>query len=55
MPLDKAGIQRVQMIVGALLWIGQAVNDKLLVALIAIGSQQLTATEDTNKVIHQLL
>ena len=55
MLLDKAGIRRVQMIVGALLWIGQAVNDKLLVALIAIGSQQLTATEDTNKVIHQLL
>ena len=29
MPLEKAGIQRVQMILGALLWIGRAVNNKL--------------------------
>ena len=43
------------MIAGALLWIGRAVNNKLMVALSAIGSQQSTATEDTNKVIHQIL
>ena len=30
-------------------------NNKLLVALSAIGSQQASATEDTNKEIHQLL
>ena len=54
-PLDSVGIRRVQKIVGALLWIGRAVNNKLLVALSAIGSQQASATEATNKAIHQLL
>ena len=54
-PLDPSGIQRVQQIVGALLWIGQAVNNKLLVALSGIGSQQASATESTNDTIHQLL
>ena len=51
-PLNDAGIRRFQTIVGALLWIGRAVNNKLLVALSAIGSQQASATEDTNKAIH---
>ena len=40
---------------GALLWIGRAVNNKLLVALSAIGSHQASATESTNYAIHQLL
>ena len=40
---------------GALLWIGRALNNKLLVALSAIVPQQASATEDTNKAIHQLL
>ena len=42
-------------IVGASLWIGPAVNNKLLVALSAIESQQASATEATNMAIHQLL
>ena len=54
-PLNDAGICWVQTIVGALLWIVRAVNNKLLVSLSAIGSQQASATEDTNKAIHQLL
>ena len=54
-PFNDAGICRVQTIVGALLWIGRAVNNKLLVALSAIGYQQASATEDTNKAIQQLL
>ena len=54
-PLNEAGVRRVQKIVGALLWIARAVNNKLLVALSAIGSQQASATEATNKAIHQLL
>ena len=54
-PLNDAGIRWVQTIVGALLWIGRAVNNKLLVDISAIGSQQASATEDTNKAIHQLL
>ena len=52
-PLNNAGIRWVQKIVGALLWIGRAVNNKLLVALSAIGYQQASATEDTNKAIQQ--
>ena len=43
------------MIVGALLWIGQAVNNKLLMVLSAIGSQQVAATEDTMTAVNQLL
>ena len=40
---------------GALLWIGHTVNNKLLISLSAIWSQQSSATEDINKAIHQLL
>ena len=54
-PLNDAGIWRVQIIVGALLWIVRDVNNKLLVSISAIGSQQASATYDTNKAIHQLL
>ena len=53
--LDEDGIKRVQMIVGALLYVGRAVNNKLLVALSALGTQQSTATENTNDALHQLL
>ena len=51
---DK-GINRVQGIVGALLYVGRAVNNKLLVSLIAIGYQQAAATEETADAIEQLL
>ena len=53
--LDKSGVTRVQMVVGALLWIGRAVNNKLLVALSAIGSQQAAETEDIMTDVHHLL
>ena len=39
-PLNKKGIKRIQLIVGALLYVGRAVNNTLIVALSAIGSQQ---------------
>ena len=55
MSLDKVGIRRVQIIVGALIWIGRAVNNKLLVDLSTIGYKQSTATEDTNKSIRHPL
>ena len=51
----KKGIKRIQGIVGALLYVGRAVNNKLLVALSAIGSQQAAATEDTAAEIEQFL
>ena len=44
-PLNDKGIKRVQGIVGALLYIGRSVNNKLLAALSAISAQQATATE----------
>jgi hypothetical protein len=38
-PLNTSGIKRVQGIVGALLYYARAVDNKLLVALNAIGTQ----------------
>ena len=40
---------------GDLLYVGRAVNNKLLVALSEIGAQQAAATEDTSSEIEQLL
>ena len=42
---DDKGIQRVHDIVGALLSVGKTVNNKLLVVLSAIGSQQAVNTK----------
>ena len=53
--LDESGIKRVQRIVGALLYYARAVGNKLLVALIAIGSQQAAATENMATAVQQLL
>ena len=54
-PLDKVGILRVQSIVGALLFYGRAVDNKLLVALSELSQQQASATEATNDAITQLI
>ena len=54
-PLNDKGIKRVQGIVGALIYIWIAVNNKLLVALSAIRAQQAAATEETKDAIEQLL
>ena len=43
------------MVVGALLYYGRAVDNKLLTALSAIGSQQSKATENTRKAVKMLL
>ena len=40
---------------GALLYVGRAVNNKLIVALSVIGAHQAAATEDTVAEIEQLL
>ena len=42
--LDAKGIKRVQYIVGALIFYGQAVDKKVLVELNTIGNQQAPAT-----------
>ena len=54
-PLNEKGINRIQGIVGALLYVGRAVDNKLLVALSAIGSQQAASTEYTAAAIEQIL
>ena len=46
-PLNEKLIKRVQVIVVALLYVGRAVNNKLLVALSVIGAQQAEATKET--------
>ena len=53
--LDKAGILRVQSIVGAALFYGRAVDNNIMVAINSIGTQQASATEATNNKVHQLL
>ena len=55
MPLENQSTKHVQGIVGALLYYAQSVNKKLLVSLSAIGSQQATATQLTNKAINHIL
>ena len=53
--LDISGIRRIQGIVGALLYYGWLVDNKILVALSDIGTQQSKATESTSAAINQLL
>ena len=50
-PLDSQGTKRVQGIVGALLYYAQAVDNKLLVGISTIRSQQASATQCTNEAI----
>ena len=54
-PLDDKGIERVQGIVGALLYVGRSANNKLLLALSAIGSNQEAGAMETAEAIEQLL
>ena len=53
--LNLEGIQRVQCIVGDLLYYAHMVDNKLLMALSAIFTQKSAATKCTAAVIHQLL
>ena len=54
-PLDSQGTKCVQGIVGALLYYALAVDNKLLVGLSAIGSQQAAATQFTNDAINKIM
>eukprot|EP00804_Cyclotella_cryptica_P003594 CCRYP_002189-RA/>CCRYP_002189-RA protein AED:0.44 eAED:0.44 QI:0/-1/0/1/-1/1/1/0/141 len=54
-PLDAAGIKCIQGIVSSLLYYARAVDNKLLVALSTISSQQTAATQNTASAVHQLL
>ena len=48
-------MQRIREIVGSLLFYARAVDNKLLVAINAIGAQQASATEATNEAVATLL
>ena len=54
-PLNEKVIKIIQGIVGALLYVVRAVNNKLPVALSEIGAQQAAATEETAAAIEQIL
>ena len=54
-PLDADGILRVQSIVGALMFYGWAVDNKILVFISKLGQQQADATQSTNDTILYLL
>ena len=54
-PLNDKGINRVQGIVGALIYARIEVNNKLLVSLSAIGAQEAVATKETAVTIEQLM
>ena len=53
--LDAKGTKRVQDILGALIFYGWAVENKVLLALNTIFTQQAEATETTNEAIDHLL
>ena len=53
--LNEKGIKTIQGIVGTLIYVGRAVNNKLLLELSAIGAQQAASTEDTAAAIEKLL
>ena len=49
------GVKRIQAIIGALLYDGHAVDNKILVALSELASTQASATELTKTDLSQLL
>ena len=53
-PLDSQGTKHVQVILGDLLYYARAVDNKLLVGLRAIISQQASTTQRTNEAIDQI-
>ena len=56
-PFDEKGIRWVQIVVGTMLHYGygRTVDNKILTALSAVGSQQSKAAENTKKAINMLL
>jgi hypothetical protein len=53
--LDTANKKRIQQIVVSFLYYARAVNPTILMALLAIASQQSNPTEETNGCVHQFL
>ena len=55
LPLDSQGTKHFQGILGDLLYYARAVDNKSLVGLSAIGSQQASTTQRTNEAIEKIL
>ena len=53
-PLDKNGIRQIQPIVGSILYYARAVDMTVLMTLSSVASEQMTATEKTQKRCLQL-
>jgi hypothetical protein len=53
--LDAAGKKHIQQIVGSFLYNACAIDPTILMALLAIASQQSDPTEETNGRVHQFL
>ena len=53
--MDSQDTKRFQGVVGALLYYVRSVDNKLLIGLSDIGSQQASATQRTNEAINQIL
>ena len=54
-PMDSQGTKRVQGIFGTLLYYARAMDNKLLVGLSSISSQQASTTQCTSEAIDQIL
>ena len=54
-PLDQSGIQRLQQVVGTLLFYARAIDNTMLVALGTLASAQTKGTEATMEALTQLL
>jgi len=54
-PLDKKGIQKIQQIADSILYYARAVDMTVIMALSSIASEQMMATEKTQKRCVQLL
>ena len=54
-PIGKAGIKRIQQIVGVFLYYGRAIDNTILVALGDLGSQQTKSTERTVAAANKLM
>jgi len=54
-PLDKQGKKHVQEVIGTLLYYARCVNNTMLPALGSLATQQANPTQNTKKLVHQLL
>jgi len=54
-PLDKQGKKYVREVIGTLLYYARCVDNTMLPALGSLTTQQANLTQNTKKIVHQLL